>query len=192
MEYYSKNAKKYIEETKDCDMSKQYEFFEKNLNGKEILDLGFGSGRDMLYFKEKGLHVEGIDPCIEFCEHASNLGLQVFNMSVEEITFNERYNAIWACASLLHCTDIHFALEKCYNALKQNGILYASFKFGDNEEEINGRYFYNLNNERLQNLVRNSKFKLIAESVTNDTRNSRKEERWLNFILKKNSDDLLN
>lgn len=188
MEYYSKNAKKYIEETKDCDMSKHYEIFESNLNGKEILDVGFGSGRDMLHFKEKGFHVEGIDPCIEFCSHAEDLSLQVFNLSIEEFNFTDHYDGIWACASLLHCKDLELAFQKCYNALKNNGILYASFKFGDFEGEEKGRYFHYLDNDGLSNLIKNSPFKMVWKSISYDVRKSRKEEQWLSFILKKNID----
>ena len=50
--YYEKNASKYIEDTINCDMSEQYKFFLKNMPKKGmILDIGFGSGRDMRYFK---------------------------------------------------------------------------------------------------------------------------------------------
>ena len=50
--YYDINAKEYIESTINCDMSLHYQKFLKYLpkTGK-ILDVGFGSGRDMIYFK---------------------------------------------------------------------------------------------------------------------------------------------
>ena len=53
--YYENNASKYIEDTINCDMSEQYTFFLKHMSKKGlILDIGFGSGRDMRYFKSLG------------------------------------------------------------------------------------------------------------------------------------------
>ena len=41
----------------------------------KILDIGFGSGRDSLYFKNKGFNVYSIDNVKEFCDYAKSLGL---------------------------------------------------------------------------------------------------------------------
>ena len=51
MEYYEKNAKEYIEKTKNADMSVAYGHFCKHLKKTQrILDVGCGSGRDLKYF----------------------------------------------------------------------------------------------------------------------------------------------
>ena len=56
--YYEENAISYIKDTLECDMSSQYKLLEKYLKaGSKILDIGFGAGRDMLYFKSKGYDV---------------------------------------------------------------------------------------------------------------------------------------
>ena len=54
MNYYNKHAKEYINNTKDVNMKEYYDIFESyhKLQDK-ILDIGFGSGRDSLYFKNK-------------------------------------------------------------------------------------------------------------------------------------------
>ena len=54
MNYYKNNKDEFIENTFNCDMSSHYNFFEKYLsnNAKTILDIGFGSGRDSLYFSK--------------------------------------------------------------------------------------------------------------------------------------------
>ena len=57
-DYYQENAKEYIGKTINADMSSLYSKFEKYLRpGSKILDLGFGSGRDSLYFLSKGYEV---------------------------------------------------------------------------------------------------------------------------------------
>ena len=68
-------------------MSEQYNFFEKHLNkkAKAILDLGFGSGRDSLYFIKKGYDVYAIDPEKDFCDNAVKLGI---NTAFEDFAWN--------------------------------------------------------------------------------------------------------
>ena len=71
MKYYSEHSQEYIENTKDANMKNLYSFFERYIpsNAQKIMDLGFGSGRDSLYFKSKGYEVLSLDPTIEFCEY---------------------------------------------------------------------------------------------------------------------------
>ena len=77
MGYYKEHAKDFIENTINCDMSEQYRFFENYLNGfGTLLDIGFGSGRDSLYFLSKGYEVYSIDPEPEFVKHGREKGLQ--------------------------------------------------------------------------------------------------------------------
>ena len=104
MNYYNKHASEYINNTKDVDMKEYYEVFESYLKPNcKILDVGFGSGRDSLYFKNNGYIVTSIDPIKEFCEYGKSIGLDnVIQMSIEDINYNNEFDAIWACASLLH------------------------------------------------------------------------------------------
>jgi tRNA G46 methylase TrmB len=54
-QYYSNNYKEYISSTQKVDMAEHYSRFLPYLfQGAKILDIGFGSGRDMLYFASKG------------------------------------------------------------------------------------------------------------------------------------------
>ena len=78
MNYYDKHAKEYIINTKDVDMKEYYEVFESYLKpNSKILDVGFGSGRDSLYFKNKGYIVYSIDPIKEFFDNGKSIGLQL-------------------------------------------------------------------------------------------------------------------
>ena len=81
--FYEDNAKAFIDDTFNCDMSFQYNLFEKYLNNAEkIMDLGFGSGRDSLYFMSKGYDVYAIDPSESFCINAKKLGIKNPSLSV--------------------------------------------------------------------------------------------------------------
>ncbi len=185
--YYEINADNFIESTCKCDMSIQYNLLTKHLNkGDSILDVGFGSGRDMLFFKENGYEVYGIDITQKFIENAITLGLNVKQLSVLEIDYKNKFDAIWACASLLHLTktEVEVALEKLYVALKTNGYMYMSFKLGDFSGERNGRYFTDFTLESFKEVLNKTNFELIESLITKDVRPDR-EEYWLNLVIKK-------
>ena len=136
MSYYSENAESYIESTLGSDMKEAYAFFLPRLPSKaKILDVGFGSGRDMLYFKSLGHSVKGIDSEEAFIRHASSLGLEVEQADIRDYADESRYDGIWACASLLHLhkEELEGAIEKLLFFLTPSGILYISMKKGEGE-----------------------------------------------------------
>lgn len=187
-DYYSKYCEEFIDGTINCNMKELYTFFEKYLPNKstKILDLGFGSGRDSLYFQKK-YDVYSLDPAIEFCEHGKKIGLKnIICSKVEDMPFIDEFDGIWACASLLHISsqNIIFAFEKCFNALKKEGIMYCSFKYGNFEGERNNRYYLDLTEERLKEFVEKTQFEIVNIIVTDDVRKDKKE-RWINAILRK-------
>ena len=62
-------------------------------------------------------------------------------------------------------------------ALKQNGIIYTSFKYGDFEGERNGRYFTDMTEISFKKLVENIKDLKIKEYwITSYLRPKRGEE----------------
>lgn len=186
--YYEKNAKKYIEETIDCDMKMQYDFFLKYMPNKgKILDIGFGSGRDMMYFASIGYDVEGIDPTLSFVNHMKEKGYKVYPLTAEELKVENEFEGIWACASLLHVNraDLLDTLNNCKRALKVNGIMYCSFKYGNGEIINNERYFNYLNEESLKEFSNNDSFKIIDIKKSNDVRKDRSCEQWINIIFKR-------
>ena len=189
MNYYKDHAKDFIENTINCDMSVQYNFFLKYLNqdSKRIMDLGFGSGRDSLYFKSKGYKVTSVDPLEEFCLKAKSLGLDdVRCIKAQEIDYNNEFDGIWACASLLHVpsSELNDVFIRCYKALKTNGVMYCSFKYGSFEGIRRERFFLDLNEESFKNYIKNTGFEIKEFLITKDVRPDR-EESWLNVILKK-------
>lgn len=190
LDYYNRNAREFIEGTAGVDFSRIQNHF-LFLLPKEalILDFGCGSGRDTKYFLEKGFRVEAADGSEELCRLASAYtGIPVKQMLFQELDETEKYDGIWACASILHLRrdELPEVFMKICRALKRGGILYASFKYGDFEGERNGRYFTDLTEETADKLLESvPELKIKERWVTGDVRAGRGAEKWLNMILRR-------
>ena len=183
--YYDKHAQEFIDKTKDCDMSFQYNLVLNHIKEGKMLDIGFGSGRDMLYFKSIGFDVYGIDPIDKFYKHALDLGLNVTKTQLEDYNPDFKFDIIWACSSLLHMDDLNEAFKKCSSLLKKNGYLYTSFKYGNYTGFRGERFFIDLDENKVFDYLNDTNLKLLEYTVNNDVREGRKTELWINFIFKK-------
>ena len=188
--YYNEMSQEFIDSTVNVDFTMtQNKFMNKLQAGCHILDFGCGSGRDSKYFINKGFQVTAIDGSIELCKYASELtGLNVKHMYFQELCDIDVYDAIWACSSILHLPyyDLKDVMAKMIVALKQNGIIYTSFKYGKYEGERNGRYFIDMDDDKFKNFIINYPNITVEELwITGDVRPGRSNEQWLNVILRK-------
>ena len=82
--------------------------------------------------------------------------------------------------------ELKSVFEKMLKALKKGGIIYTSFKDGTFEGERNGRYFTDFTIQDFRKFVSNLEELSIEEYwITNDVRQGRGDEKWLNIILRK-------
>ncbi|MCI8692661.1 MAG: class I SAM-dependent methyltransferase [Lachnospiraceae bacterium] len=188
--YYNRNAENFIRNTATVDFSlTQTHFLSKLECSSHILDFGCGSGRDTKYFLEQGCRVTATDGSIELCKAAGKYtGIPVKHMLFQELNEINIYDGIWACSSILHLPlpELEDVLHRMAAALKKDGIIYTSFKYGTFEGERNGRYFTDMTEESFSNLIRNIKELETEEQwVTSDVRPGRGDEKWLNIILRK-------
>lgn len=191
--YYDQNADAFIEGTQNADMSQQYALFRKYLPARgKLLDLGCGSGRDSAYFASLGYEVTAADGSEELCRRVmENYGIRALCIRFEELSFEAQFDAVWACASLLHVkkAQIPQVLKKVSAALKPGGVLYASFKYGRGERVCNGRFFNDYTQEEIGELLTaESRLTLLEYLITEDVRPERAGEKWLNFIAMKASE----
>ena len=190
LRYYNENARNFVDGTILVDFQyTQDKFLNYIMQGANILDFGCGSGRDTKYFFERGYRVDAIDGSKELCRLATAYtGIEVKHMYFQELSEKDKYDGIWACSSILHLPYIELieVMLKIAQALKNNGILYTSFKYGEFSGERNGRYFTDMNQGRLKELLEEVNTLGIKELwVTSDVRPGRAEEKWLNVIMQK-------
>ena len=190
IKYYNENARKFVETTAYVEFHHmQNRFLDKLPAASTILDFGCGSGRDTKYFIEQGHHVDAIDGSVELCKLASEYtGIEVKHMYFHELSEVEKYDGIWACSSILHLSvsELKGVMQKMEKALKPNGIIYTSFKYGTFSGERNGRFFTDMTEDTFAELLEEISGLSIEEQwVTSDVRPGRGEERWLNIMLRK-------
>lgn len=188
--YYNSNSEIFAKCTVAVDFGEiQNRFIKKLPKEASILDFGCGSGRDTKFFLDLGYKVLAIDGSEKMCEMASQYtGIKVKNMLFQELNDIEKYDGIWACSSILHLPRMELAavLSKMCGALKECGIIYTSFKYGEFTGERNGRFFSDFTEESIQKIVEQVDNLHIEECwITSDVRPEREEEQWLNLILRK-------
>lgn len=188
--YYDINAKEFVEGTLNVDFKVTQDKFINKLPAKGyILDFGCGSGRDTKYFLAKDFNVEAIDGSIELCKIASEYtNIKVRHMYFNELSIANKYDGIWACSSILHLSldDLVDVFKRMSKALKDEGIIYTSFKYGDFSGERNGRYFTDMTEDSFAKLIANvENLKVEEQWITADVRPQRGNEKWLNLILRK-------
>lgn len=149
VEYYNKNAAEFYQRSVGIDMSPAYEKFLSQLPSKaHILDAGCGIGRDAKYFKEKGYEVTAFDASKEMVNLCNQeMGISAIQLSFQDMVFDQNFDGIWACASLLHVAyeETRDIFSKIRHALKPKGIFYASYKYGTQKMSVKDRDFYNMN-----------------------------------------------
>ncbi|WP_281627828.1 class I SAM-dependent methyltransferase [Traorella massiliensis] len=190
IQYYNENAEQFINTTLDVNFTEiQDEFLSMLRKESYILDFGCGSGRDTKYFLERGFVVDAVDGSLEMCKRASEVtGIRVKHMLFDELNEINKYEAIWACSSILHLSYMQLVavFNKMLKALKADGIIYTSFKYGDFEGFRNGRYFIDFDEEKLERLKKDVPALEVEKMwITTDVRPGRDEEKWMNLILKK-------
>lgn len=186
--YYDLNAETYVEDTELADMRECRDRFLAYLKpGQIILDAGCGSGRDILAFQQKGFVVEAFDASEQMCKIASRkTGIYIKQQCFEELEGEAIYDGIWACASLLHVkrSDLPDTINRLHKLLKPGGVLYASFKYGNREYFAGERYFNDMSEDECKSFFERSRFEIKELYVSNDVRNYKINEKWINMIAR--------
>lgn len=204
LKFYDNNAQAFIEQTFHLEMQSLYEPFIASLSARThiqpcILDIGCGSGRDSLYFAKLGLGVTAIDGCSAFIDSAKQSSSQKpayqANISWQYCTFGElrqknwqkQFMGIWACASLLHMpyAELPVLIDNLIDMLTDDGVFYASFKYGNSERVANKRFFCDMNEERWQAIKQKSHHDFSDTVWLTEDQRVDKDEMWFNILIKR-------
>ena len=187
--YYESNAERYAAETFSADMSEQYQRFLPLLKkGAKILDVGSGSGRDACYFQKHGYQVTALEPSKNLCREIRKVFPgEIVCSDIQNYRSTERYDGIWACASLIHLQEeeILCFFKKIDMYLNDNGIVYASGKSGISTGEVeDGRFFLEFTEQLVEKILTVNKQLQLEQLWYTEDVSGRRGFRWLNVVLR--------
>lgn len=189
IDYYNTHADWYYWTTVAVDVDKMRIKFASYLPPEaSIIDMGCGSGRDVMAFSNMGHRAIGLDASEKMVELArERLEIQAITADMSSWTAGEPYDGIWCCASLIHLNEKEkerFFRNLQYN-LKKGGIIYLSVKEGiETGFDKEGRYNSNCTEEELRNYLEDAGCWILETISTNDAL-GRTGTRWINVFAKK-------
>lgn len=177
LDYYNKNASELYERYNSADMSKVHKIIDKYTNASDkVLDIGFGSGRDLLHLKRRGITGWGIDGSESFVNIFSkeykSFKERIFHsvlpsLDLEE-EFKEFFSVIYSIATWMHLPkEEHFeAILNLKKYLKPSGKVIISYSISPRDNDP--RYFENINPEQLALLFETFGFNLLESNSNAD------------------------
>lgn len=190
IDFYNAHAEQYVAETAGLDVSNIRNFFLNHIpQGGHILDLGCGSGRDSRFFIDQGYLVTPVDASQKIAKRAGEyIGKKVEVLSFQKLDYSNAFDGIWACASLLHCpkSEMGAVMQRMTKALKPNGIIYMSFKYGEGERiDERGRFFNDYTEADMSVMLAAHSDLHLVEMFTESKPLRSGFQTWLNVFAKK-------
>jgi hypothetical protein len=116
---------------------------------------------------------------------ASNLiGQDALQMKFEDVPFENEFDGIWACASLLHVGKDEFVstFQNLVNALKSSGVIYVSLKQSESNVPAGGRHFSYYSAGEVNGIISlQADLELIEIWIE-----ERVDFKWINVLARKN------
>lgn len=187
--YYSHHASSYHKNTFHIDPTSFLEPLTRFVKPTaKILDVGCASGRDLLWFKQRGYSVLGLERSAALAEMARrNAGCRVIEADFQSFDFTTlQVDAVILIGALVHLKreDLTSALKGVSQSVKLNGFMLLSVKAGSGlHTRTDGRTFYLWEHKEIGRLFDDLGFEVM--DYTPSVSRLRTGERWLAYVLRK-------
>lgn len=192
LRFYEENALGYSRSTSSRSMDDSLVPFSNLITpGGSIIDLGCGSGRDLVSFLRLGFRPVGLDLSRNLAEIAAQISdcpVVVGDLSSPPFA-DSSFDAAWASASLLHLRpeDLHSALMEVARILRPPGVFFSSVKEGHgSSRDADGRLFtyYGENEWRVR--LEESGFSVLHQRMTAQNSTRRDDDKWISCVARRN------
>ncbi len=191
-DYYQENFKDYYQRTFQIDSSNFLDSFIQHITiGSLVLDVGCGSGRDLLWLKKKGYQAIGFERSTGLAALArKSTGVDIIEGDFEKYDFgNVLVDAALMSASLVHLPHdkLQPVLRNIAESVKPGGVLYISVKEGRGKTtDSENRDFYLWEKKDLVRIIEQLQFETIKFERKKSPLGT--GETFLAFILKTKKD----
>ena len=189
-DFYHENYNAYHEKTFSIDPTSFLAPLARRLPaGAKVLDVGCGSGRDLLWMKNKGFDVIGFERSSGLAEIAwGNAECEIIEGDFETYDFSQmKVDAVIFVGALVHLTKERFSnvFENITFSLTDHGHALITLKEGLGEKtDSEGRTFYLWQDEEARDVFDNLGFKVSDFSKSVSKTGS--GEVWMSYVLAKN------
>lgn len=186
-DYYKKHYQAYHKKTFSIDPSSFLEPLKKNLEpGCRILDIGCGSGRDMLWLKNHGFGVSGFERSAGLAELArQNTGCNIIEGDFVDFDFAKLpSDAVLFAGSLVHVPHekLPAVFKRVTTGLRPGGKVLITLKQGQGKaSDEHGRVFYYWQESDLEAIFTELGFLVLNFSKQVSKVNA--HDVWLGFVL---------
>ena len=188
-DYYQKNYQAYHEKTFSMDPSSFLNPLAQRLPPDAfVLDVGCGSGRDLLWMKRKGFEVMGFERSPGLAELArDNAACEVMEGDFETYDFSTiLVDAILLVGALVHVPHQRFSavFQNITWAIPENGSVLITLKQGSGDRtDPDGRTFYLWEDPKVREVFDTLRFKVCDFSTSVSKTGS--GEIWMSYVLDK-------
>ena len=192
-DFYNAKSTQLIERYDNAKMSSLHQLLVKYIPSKsKVLDIGFGSGRDLQFLYDNGYNVWGIDPAKKFVENAKIRFPEKKDHFFEEgIPFREKslgkmlkFDAVIVIAVWMHLRYDQYSetIENIANVSRPGCVVVISYSEGERYDE-DERYFESVDLENLIELFSVKDFELI-KTIKNEDSLKRNSLSWVTLVFK--------
>lgn len=193
--YYNQEASNLIKRYDNANMSALHKLLLKHIpRNSNVLDIGFGSSRDLQYLYDNNYNIWGIDPSYKFIQNARqrfpDIKEQFFEASVpfnkESLGLHVEFDAVITIAMWMHLKHLQYAdvIDSIVSIAKDTSTIIISYSKGSRIDDE--RYFADVNLESITKLFTDRGFSLIDSIETRDSLD-RNTLTWVTVVFIRNN-----
>ncbi len=165
--------------------------------GMKILDVGCGTGRDSLYWAEKGFYCDGVSTVmtrelLDFLPHPKVVVFMADQNFMSDIVSQNWYDVVFSRHVLEHSPIPYHTLCEYNSALKMGGLVYVEVPAPDQvvNHEVNHNHYSVFGRNMWESLFERSGFEIECRLNTVQFLNEQGEllDEWFRWVLRKVSE----